>query len=82
MTKSLSNEFGHHGIRVNAIAPGVIKTAKSADLKSERIARTLLSIPLGRLGAVSEVTEAVVWLASDKSTYINGASLNVTGGKH
>lgn len=82
LTKSLSNEFGHHGIRVNAIAPGVIKTTKTPDLDSERIARTLLSIPLGRLGTVSEVAEAVVWLASDKSSYINGASLNVTGGKH
>lgn len=82
LTKSLANEFGEYGIRTNCIAPGVIETKASDKIGKDRLNRSLQTIPLGRFGTPEEVAEAAIWLASDESSYINGASLPLTGGKN
>lgn len=76
MTKSAASEFATHGIRVNAVSPGVIETDMSAEvLKTRKV-----SIPLGRFGTPDEVAQAVVFLASDAASYITGEILDVNAG--
>ncbi len=82
MMKSLAQELAPHRIRVNGIAPGAIKTPinRPAWETSESEARLLELIPYGRVGDVEDVARAAVWLASDESDYVVGASLLVDGG--
>ena len=77
ITRSLAKELAPHGIRVNAIAPGLITTDMGGTAGS-----TLpdLRIPLGREGTVDEVAACVVFLASDEASYVTGANLNLSGG--
>jgi len=76
MTKSAASEFAAHGIRVNAVSPGVIETDMSAEvLKTRKV-----SIPLERPGTPDEVAQAVVFLASDAASYITGEILDVNAG--
>jgi NAD(P)-dependent dehydrogenase (short-subunit alcohol dehydrogenase family) len=78
MTLGLSRELAGDGIRVNAVAPGVIAT----DIHPPgRVERVLPAIPFGRLGKAEEVAEAVVFLLSDASSYMSGAVLRVAGGR-
>ncbi|MEE1312216.1 MAG: 3-oxoacyl-[acyl-carrier-protein] reductase [Lachnospiraceae bacterium] len=80
MTKSLAREIGSRGIRVNAIAPGYIRT-EMTDVLPEEVKEGILSqVPLKRMGEVEDIAEAVAFLASDKSTYITGQTLQVDGG--
>lgn len=80
MTKSLAREIGSRGIRVNAIAPGYIRT-EMTDILSDEVKEGILSqVPLKRMGEVEDIAEAVAFLASDKSTYITGQTLQVDGG--
>ena len=80
-TKSLAKVLGPLGITVNAIAPGFIDTDLIMDVKDE-IRRDLLSnIPLGRIGTSDDIAKAVIFLASDLSSYINGQVLGVDGGQ-
>lgn len=77
-TKSLANEIGAKGIRINAVAPGYISTELTKDLKQ---AKTMMSsIPMRRMGTPEEVANTVLFLASDASSYINGAVISVDGG--
>ena len=80
--RSLAQELAPARIRVNAIAPGAIETAINRDVwSSEAGRRDLLGlIPSGRIGDVEDIARAVVWLASDASDYMTGATLYVDGG--
>ena len=79
-TKSAAKELASRGVRVNAIAPGYIDTAMTAVL-SDSVKQNILShIPLGTLGKAEDVAKAVLFLASDSSSYITGTVLNVDGG--
>lgn len=75
--KALAREVGRKGILVNAVAPGVIETAMTADLPKEQI---LPLIPVRRYGTVEEVAGAVSFLAGPDSTYVTGQVLAVNGG--
>lgn len=79
LTKSLARELGKDGIRVNAVAPGVIHTDMVDALPVETIKTLLASVPLGRLGEPDDVANAFVFLASDYASYISGAILSVDG---
>lgn len=82
MMKTLAQEVAHHRIRVNAIAPGAIKTAiNEADWSTSAAAQKLLElIPYGRVGEVEDVAKAAVWLASDEADYVTGTTLYIDGG--
>lgn len=83
MTKTLAIEWASYGVRVNAVAPGYIKTALVEDLVANG-AYDLDSIeqrtPMGRLGTVQEVADAAVFLASDRARFITGQVLGIDGG--
>jgi 3-oxoacyl-[acyl-carrier protein] reductase len=83
MTYSLAAEFGPHGIRVNAIAPGVIVTERLAGqgfVSSEVGRHETQRTPLRRLGVPADVAKAAVFLASDDASYINGTTITLDGG--
>ena len=81
LTKSLGNNFGKYGIRVNAISPGWIDTAMSdQDGFTEKLDETTFLNPLGRNGMPSEIAEVTYFLLSSNSSYINGANIVVDGG--
>lgn len=79
MTVGLSKETGPAGIRVNAVAPGVIRTEFHAD--PERPDKLGPGIPLGRPGQPEEIAGAVAWLLSDDASYATGTVLRVAGGR-
>ena len=80
MTKTAAKELASHGIRVNAIAPGMIDTDMFRSIGEEKMKEHLAHIRLGRLGTPEEVADAIVFLASDLSRYITGEILGVNGG--
>lgn len=80
LTKSSAKELASRNIRINAVAPGFIKT-KMTDALPENIREKMLAaIPLGRFGAPEDVADAVLFLASDAAAYITGHVINVSGG--
>lgn len=79
MTKSLARELGKDHIRVNAVAPGVIKTDMVAALPDEVIQPIINTIPLRRVGEPEDVANAFVFLASEMASYITGVVLSVDG---
>jgi 3-oxoacyl-[acyl-carrier protein] reductase len=81
LTKAASKEVAHHGVRINAVQPGLIKTPMTAVMKPEAFAATEATIPMRRAGEPAEVAGAVVFLASDLSSYMTGAVLEVSGGR-
>ena len=80
LTRALSRELGRDGIRVNAVAPGVTRTDMVAALPENMVAPLLQRIPLARMGEAEDIANAVVFLASDKASYISGAVIPVDGG--
>lgn len=81
-TVGLAREVAAEGIRVNAVAPGLIETGIHAAAGApDRIARLAPTVPLGRAGTAEEAAEAVVWLLSSAASYVTGASLTVAGGR-
>ncbi len=80
LTKSAAREFAPRGVRVNAIAPGMIETDMTAKLNDEQKKSLLTGVPLARAGAVGDIANAVAFLASDDASYITGQVLSVDGG--
>jgi 3-oxoacyl-[acyl-carrier protein] reductase len=80
LTMAIAREVGSRGITSNAVAPGFIETAMTEGLPEELKQTALKTIPLGRIGTVDDVANAVKFLASDEAGYITGHVLNVNGG--
>lgn len=83
LTIGLSKELAVHGIRVNAVQPGMVETEIHA-LSSEdagRVERIRPNIPMQRIGKPEEIADAVMYLLGDRSTYVTGAILRVSGGR-
>ncbi len=79
LTKSLARELGKDGIRVNAVAPGVIMTDMMKKVPEERIKGIIATIPLGRIGKPEDIANAFLFLASDMASYVTGEILSVDG---
>jgi len=81
MTRGFARAFGPHGVLVNTIAPGQIDTPmQHTDTPPEIVAAGTERCPLGRIGQPEELAAVVVFLASDHASFINGATINVSGG--
>ncbi len=79
-TQSLAKEVASRNVRVNAIAPGFIKSDMTEKLNEDQTKQMFTRIPLGRFGTPEEVAELVSFLVSDKSRYITGQTIGVDGG--
>ena len=80
-TRALAREWAPHGVRVNAVAPGYVKTSGWQAFDAEKIVSdSELSIPIGRWASVEEVAMPVAFLASDAASYITGVTLLIDGG--
>ncbi len=80
LTISLAREMAPHGIYVNAVAPGMMETDMARDALDHSRQHYLNRIPLGRIADVAEVANVVTLLASNRASYVTGATLDVTGG--
>lgn len=81
-TKSLAREVGSRNITVNCVAPGFIDTDMTKALPEAQRAALLTHIPLGKLGSVDDIANAVAFLAGDQAAYITGTTLHVNGGMY
>jgi len=82
LTIGLAQEVAKQGIRVNAVRPGLIDTKihdNTGDLS--RIQKLVGGVPLGRIGSTQEVADTVLWLLSDKASYVTGSIVDVSGGR-
>ena len=82
MTKAAAKEGARHGIRVNAVAPGLIRTAMTEAMPPDVLRGKLEEIPLGRIGEPEDVADVVLFLSCDLSRYVTGVVVEVTGGRH
>jgi meso-butanediol dehydrogenase/(S,S)-butanediol dehydrogenase/diacetyl reductase len=83
LTRSMAVDYGHRGVRVNAVAPGPVATPLLQPVldASERVRATYAErVPLGRVGQSEEIAAALLWLASDDASFITGVTLPVDGG--
>lgn len=80
LTKTFAREFASRGVRVNAVAPGFIVSDMTDKLGADLVESMKQQIPLGSLGEVNDIAEAVSFLASNKAKYITGQTLHVNGG--
>ena len=81
MTKAAAKELAHLGLRVNAIAPGLIRSAMTEAMPQRIWDQKLAEVPMGRAGEPDEVASVALFLASDLSSYMTGTVLEVTGGR-
>ena len=80
MTRGLARSLAPHGIRVNCVAPGAVDTEMMREGLDESAKTAFLAqIPLGRMGEAEELADAALFLSSDSSSYVSGATLNVSG---
>ena len=82
MTRALAREVASRGITVNCVAPGCIETDMTRSLSEAHIASVLSHVPMGRLGSVQDVAQAVSFLVSPQAGYITGTELHVNGGMY
>lgn len=82
MTRVLAKELAKRKITVNAVAPGIVQTPMLGEIKPEVVAEYEKQIPMGRVGLPEDIANAVLFLASEESSYITGQTLPVTGGWH
>lgn len=80
LTRILAIELGPHGVRVNAVVPGFTQTPGTARAPAERLQRVVEQTPLGRVGRAEEVAEVVVFLASDRASFVTGQIVAANGG--
>ena len=80
LTKSWAAEYGHSGVRVNAVSPGPTRTEGTA-IMGEGLEQLAAQAPAGRPASAEEIAEAIVFLATDQSSFIYGAKLAVDGGR-
>ena len=80
LTKTAALEYGEAKIRVNAVCPGYIQTPMTAGMMQGRRDEVLAHTPMARLGNPEEIAEMVVWLCSERASYVSGAAYNVDGG--
>jgi NAD(P)-dependent dehydrogenase (short-subunit alcohol dehydrogenase family) len=81
-TRGLAREVAGEGIRVNAVAPGLIQTEMHERAGApDRLARLAPTLPIGRVGTPGEVAEAIAWLMSPAASYVTGTVLHVSGGR-
>ncbi|MFC5386290.1 SDR family NAD(P)-dependent oxidoreductase [Aquamicrobium segne] len=78
LTREMAHDFGPHGIRVNAIAPGEIDTS----ILSPGTEKLIETIPLRRLGTMEEVADIIYFLCSTQSSYVTGSEIHINGGQH
>lgn len=82
LTIGLAREVATEGVRVNSVRPGIIDTEIHASGgEPDRASKNADIVPMKRAGSAGEVAEAIVWLMSDKASYVTGATLDVTGGR-
>jgi len=81
LTKAAAKELAHHGVRVNAIAPGLIRSAMTEAMPARIWDQKVAEVPMGRAGEPREVANVALFLASDLSSYMTGTVLEVTGGR-
>jgi 3-oxoacyl-[acyl-carrier protein] reductase len=81
LTKAAAKEMAHHGVRVNAIQPGLIRSAMTEAMPQKAWDQKMTEIPMGRAGELAEVATVALFLASDMSSYMTGTVLEVTGGR-
>jgi len=82
MTKAASKELAYLGVRVNAIQPGLIRSAMTEAMPQRIWDSKVAEVPMGRAGEPDEVATVALFLASDLSSYMTGTVLEVTGGRH
>jgi NAD(P)-dependent dehydrogenase (short-subunit alcohol dehydrogenase family) len=80
LTKTAALEYADDAIRVNAVCPGFVKTRMTEDAMRRRGERIIAQTPMGRMGEPGEIAEMVVWLCSDRASFVTGACYNVDGG--
>ena len=82
LTKGLADEVAQEGVRVNAVRPGIIETAIHAKGGlPDRAEKMAPAVPMKRAGTAEEVAEAILWLLSDKASYVTGTVVDVSGGR-
>jgi NAD(P)-dependent dehydrogenase (short-subunit alcohol dehydrogenase family) len=82
LTRTAARELGPHGVTCNVVAPGFVRTGQlERNLDAARLDALARQVPLERLGTPAEIAAAVVFLASDAAAYVNGATLDVHGGR-
>ena len=82
LTIGLAKELAPHGVRVNAVRPGLIETEIHASAGApDRVERLMGGVPMGRAGSAEEVAKVILWLASDGASYVTGTMVDVAGGR-
>jgi NAD(P)-dependent dehydrogenase (short-subunit alcohol dehydrogenase family) len=80
LTKSAALEYAEDGLRVNAVCPGYITTPMTEDVMRRRGDQIMAKVAANRMGTADEIAEMVVWLCSDRASFVTGAAYNVDGG--
>ena len=78
LTREMANDFGPHGVRVNAIAPGEVETS----ILSPGTEKIVEKLPMKRLGSTAEVADVIYFLCSEGATYVTGTEIEINGGQH
>jgi NAD(P)-dependent dehydrogenase (short-subunit alcohol dehydrogenase family) len=80
LTRTAALEYAQDNIRVNAVCPGYIETKMTQDTMRRRGEQVMAQVPFNRMGRPEEIAEMVVWLCSDRASFVSGAAYNVDGG--